>query len=119
MFKVLKDSVTDERYIGNLIAKKSEVIKTYDRCLDSINQWIDEKQKVEEERIRREKEGKATKTTSEPKKVVRKMVNKQKAMSVRFDKPMLETKEDVEKYITALRSQLLEYIDHDSNIMLN
>ena len=119
IFEALRISIQDGRFIGNLLAKKTDVIDSYDKCIDSINRWIDEKQKAEEERIRRGKEDDKSKTPPTPKKVVRKMVNKQKAMSVQFDKPMLETKEDVEKYITALRSKLMEYIDHDSNIMLN
>ena len=121
MFEALRTSIMNERYIGNVLAKESDVTKAYDRCLESINQWIDQKQKEEEERIRREKESKGGESTPAPtpKKVVRKVVNKQKAMSVKFDKQMLETKDDVEEYISALRSQLLEYIDHDNNIMLN
>ena len=104
MLEALNTSVKNERYIGNLLAKESDVTKAYDRCLDSINQWIDQK-KEEEERIRSEKEvnGGNSMPPSAPKKVVRKMVNKQKAMSVQFDKPMLETKDDVEEYISALR----------------
>ena len=40
-------------------------------------------------------------------------------MTVSFDKPILETKEDVEKYVAALKEQLLRYIDQNNNIMLN
>ena len=40
-------------------------------------------------------------------------------MAVSFDKPILETKEDVEKYVDALKAQLMQYIEQNNNIMLN
>ena len=53
-----------------------------------------------------------------PKKV-RKVVNRQKAMTVSYSKPMLETKEDVEDYIDSLRKKLMGYIDNETSIMLS
>lgn len=123
MFESLKISIKDERYIGNLLAQKDNVNKAYNRCLESIPQWLEEKQNEEDELIRRKQEtiGKGVEKAlpPTPKKVIRKFVNLQKAMTVKFGKPMLETKEDVEDYINTLRSQLLEYIDKNNNIMLN
>jgi hypothetical protein len=120
IFEVLKANAKEERYIGNLIAIKGDVSKAYDRCLDSINHWMEKKQ--EEERRRQQatqQTGGQTTTTHATTKIVHKVVKKEKAMTVSFDKPILETKEDVEKYVAALREQLLRYIDLNNNIMLN
>lgn len=123
MFEAISSTLAGERFIGNLLAKKEDVNKAYDRCLASINQWIDEKQKEEEERIRKaqnaEVKGGETTPHPAPQRTMRKIVNKQKAMTVAFGKPMLENRQDVEDYIKALRSQLLDYIDKNNNIMLN
>jgi hypothetical protein len=120
IFEVLKAQANEERYIGNLIAIKGEVSKAYDRCLDSINHWVEDKQ--EEERRRQQavqQTGGQTSATHTAPKIVHKVVKKEKAMTVPFDKQVLETKEDVEKYVAALKEQLMHYIDQNNNIMLN
>jgi hypothetical protein len=40
-------------------------------------------------------------------------------MNVQFSKNVLETKEDVEAYIEALKARLLGFIDQNKNIMLH
>ena len=40
-------------------------------------------------------------------------------MNVQFSKNVLETKDDVEEYINALRERLLGFINQDKNIMLH
>lgn len=120
IFEVLKVKAKEERYIGNLIAIKGDVSKAYDRCLDSINHWVEEKQAEERRRQQvAQQTGGQTTTTHTVTKIVHKVVKKEKAMTVPFDKPILETKEDVEKYVAALKEQLLRYIDQNNNIMLN
>ncbi|MGL5938288.1 MAG: BREX system P-loop protein BrxC, partial [Phocaeicola sp.] len=114
-FETYKSLAQEERYIGNLIAKKDEVTKEYNKSIEAINKWIEE----EEERKHQEAEKKGGSNPPPPEKKVRKMVNKQKAMSVPFEKPLLETKEDVEAYVESLRKQLLKYIEQNNNIMLN
>ena len=121
MFDVLKVKVKEERYIGNMIALKGDVNKAYDKCIESINRWIDEKQ--EEERRRQQaaqqtSSGKVTSPSTQSR-VIHKVVKKERAMNIQFEKQVLETKEDVEKYISALKEQLMHYIDQNNNIMLN
>ena len=120
IFEVLKAKAAEERYIGNLVAIKEEASNAYDRCLDLINHWVEEKQ--EEERRRQQtaqQTGEQTMPSLTSTKIVHKVVKKEKAMMVHFDKPVLETKEDVEKYVAALKEQLLRYINQNNNIMLN
>jgi hypothetical protein len=119
IFEVLKVKAKEERYIGNLIAIKGDVSKAYDRCLDSINHWVEEKQEERRRQQATQQTGEQSTTTHATTKIVHKIVKKEKAMTVSFDKPILETKEDVEKYVAALKEQLLRYIDQNNNIMLN
>ena len=46
-------------------------------------------------------------------------VRKEKAMNLAWDKQVLESQEDVEAYVDALRQQLLSLIKQNKNIMLN
>lgn len=123
MFEVLKSKAQSERYIGNLIAMNNQVTDTYNKCLDSINHWIEEKQKAQEEEARKkaQQQNGDGHTIAQPNTphVIHKVVSKQKAMAVTFDKPVLETKEDVEKYVDALKTQLMHFIEQNNNIMLN
>ncbi|MDE7465373.1 MAG: BREX system P-loop protein BrxC [Muribaculaceae bacterium] len=124
IFSAMKEGAEKERFIGNLIANQSEVVKNYDRVLDSINRWVEENNKESESDKEEKKEGKdtgaGTGSGSKPKPhKVRKVVNRQKAMTVSYPKPMLETKEDVEAYISSLRKQLMGYIDNETSIMLS
>ena len=40
-------------------------------------------------------------------------------MNISFGKPMLETEEDVNAYLEALRTKMMSYINQNKNIMLN
>lgn len=115
LFAAISSNIATERYIGNLKAMLNTVNEKYDLCLDSINKWVEE---AEEERKRQEQNGGGGQTPP-PTRTVRKIVNKQKAMSVSFSKPMLETADDVEEYVAKLKEQLLDYIHQNKNIMLN
>lgn len=116
MFSTLTAHVPEERFIGNLLALKSKVNESYDNCLDSINKWVEE---AEEERKRKAAAAAGAGTPPPPPtRVVKVVVQKEKAMKVDFHKNMLETKEDVEEYIDALRTKLLGYIDQNKNIVL-
>ena len=53
-----------------------------------------------------------------PARVVKVVVQKEKAMAIDFHKNILESKEDVDEYINALRKQLLDYIEKNKSIML-
>lgn len=117
-FKVLSDAAEKERYIGNLKAMTGKVEKSYQQSFDSINKWVEEEVKRQEEE-KQKKTSQDDKEKPAPHKVVKVVVQKERAMSVHFEKPLLETKEDVEKYVTKLKEQLLRYIDNNKNIMLN
>ena len=119
-FKVLSDAAEKERYIGNLKAMTGKIEDFYQQSFDSINKWVEEEAKRQEEAKQKETskdDEDKKKTTSH--KVVKVVVQKERAMSIAFEKPVLETKEDVEKYVAKLKEQLLRYIDNDKNIMLN
>ena len=116
MFTILKKKAETERYIGNLIAMSSEIANAYERCITSINQWVEDAA----ERKRKEEEKKGNGGGQQPpQRPVKTYVNKNSAMNVSFSKNVLETKEDVETYIEALKARLLGYIDQNKNIMLN
>ena len=116
MFTILKKKAETERYIGNLIAMSSEIANAYERCITSINQWVEDAA----ERKRKEEEKKGNGGGQQPpQRPVKTYVNKSSAMNVSFSKNVLETKEDVETYIEALKARLLSYIEQNKNIMLN
>ncbi len=116
MFIILKKKAETERYIGNLIAMSSEIANAYERCITSINKWVEEAA----ERKRKEEEMKGNGGGQQPpQRPVKTYVNKNSAMNVSFSKNVLETKEDVEAYVEALKARLLGYIDQNKNIMLN
>lgn len=128
IFTAMKKGAEEERFIGNLIANQSEVTRAYNRVLDSINSWVEQNNKDDESDPSSgsgEADGSgstgATGTGgshTKPRKV-RKVINRQKAMTVNYSKPMLETKEDVEAYLDSLRKQLMRYIDNETSIMLS
>ncbi len=123
VFELLEAKLKEERFIGNIIAMAGAINKAYDNCINSINHWIDEKRKAEEaaraETSGVQSAGGGSSQPATPVKKIKKVVNKQKAMTVHFGKPVLESKEDVERYIELLKKQLLEYINKDNNIMLS
>lgn len=54
-----------------------------------------------------------------PTRPIKTVVRKDKAMKVDFDKQVLETEEDVDRYLAVLRKEMLSYIHQNKNIMLN
>ena len=116
IFTVLKKNAEGERYIGNLIAMGSDIANAYDRCITSINNWVEaaERKRKEEE----EKKGQGG-GQQPPQRPVKTYVKKSSAMNVVFSKNVLETREDVEAYVEVLKARLLSYIDQNKNIMLN
>lgn len=115
MFEALKLSAKDERYIGNIIAMCSDngnINAAYDNCLTSINRWV----KAAADKKAQEETG-GGKTN--PPRQVKTYVKKQSAMNVPFAKNVLETKEDVEAYVEALKQKLLGFIGQNKNIMLH
>lgn len=116
MFAALKANAQNERFIGNLIAMDNEVIGAYNRCLKSINEWVEAA--AEAERRRQQQAGGGSIATP-PAKPVKTYVTHSSAMNVPFSKDKLETREDVEAYVEALKQRLLGYIDQNKNIMLH
>lgn len=116
MFAALKANAQSERFIGNLIAMNSDVTNAYDRCLKSINDWVEAAAEAERQRQANAAGGNSATPPARP---VKTFVNKQSAMNVQFSKNVLETKEDVEAYVEALKARLLGFIDQNKNIMLH
>lgn len=119
-FGILTNKAKEERYIGNLKAMKSEVDQAYDNSVKAINAWVEQEAKRNAE--------KATSSTGDennkkpnmpPTRPIKTVVRKDKAMKVDFDKQVLETEEDVDRYLAVLRKEMLSYIHQNKNIMLN
>lgn len=115
MFAALKSKAKDERFIGNLIAMDKEVTNAYNRCLTSINEWVEAAAEAER-RLQQAGGGSIATTPSRP---VKTYVTHSSAMNVPFSKDKLETREDVEAYVEALKERLLGFIDQNKNIMLH
>ena len=115
MFTTLQAAAQNERYIGNIIAMKDKINIAYDNCLKSINTWVEAAAEAERKRQEKAAGGGATPTPARP---VKTYVNRQSAMNVSFSKSVLETKEDVEAYIEALKDRLMGFINQNKNIML-
>ena len=113
MFAVLKAKAENGHFIGNLIAMGEEIGKAYETCLASINKWVKE---AAERKAQQQKGTGGQQPAARP---VKTYVNKASAMNVQFSKNVLETKDDVEEYVNALRERLLGFIDQDKNIMLH
>ena len=113
IFAALKAKAENERFIGNLIAMSEEVNNKYDQCISSINKWVKE---AAERKALQQAAGGGQQPPTRP---VKTYVNKTSAMNVQFSKDILETKEDVEAYIEALKARLLGFINQDKNIMLH
>lgn len=93
-FENLKRRAAEERFIGNLMALSAEIDRQFNSSMQAINRWMEEKNR-------------------------KPMVKKSEAMNIPFDKPMLETEEDVNAYLEALRTKMMSYINQNKNIMLN
>ena len=76
------------------MALSAEIDRQFNSSMQAINRWTEEKNR-------------------------KPMVKKSEAMNISFGKPMLETEEDVDAYLTALRAKMMSYINQNKNIMLN
>ena len=110
MFTVLMTNVENERYIGNLIAMSGNITEAYERCIRSINEWVET---AEAERKRQE--DKESNLADKPHRPVKTYVNKSSAMNVDFSKNILETTDDVEAFIEALKTRLMGFIKQNKN----
>lgn len=111
-FSILSDNAKEERFIGNLKAMKSDIDRAYENSLKSINKWV-------EDEANKASKPQDNGTVPPPPTPVKTFVRKESAMNVSFNKPMLETEEDVDAYLTALRAKMMSYINQNKNIMLN
>lgn len=129
IFNAMKEGARQERFIGNLIAYANQVNDRYNTCLDTINRWVDEANRAAEAAAAAAASSEtsssassgttSTSTSARSSRPMKKAVNKQRAFSVAYPKPMLESKEDVDTYLAALRTRLMGLIDENTNIMLN
>ena len=114
-FSILSDNAKDERFIGNLKAMKSDIDHAYENSLKSINKWVED----EANKPVTPPAGGGNTPPVQPATPVKTFVRKESAMNIPFDKPMLETEEDVNAYLEALRTKMMSYINQNKNIMLN
>ena len=127
MFSLLSSKEKEERFIGNLKGMKEDVEKAFSKCLESINTWVEEATSATDT----QPDGSGATgsgtgdsntngshpTPPQPKPKI--AVRKEKAMNLAWNKQVLESQEDVEAYVDALRQQLLSLIKQNKNIMLN
>ena len=114
--KTLSDNAKEERFIGNLKAMKSDIDHAYENSLKSINKWVED----EANKPATPPAGGGTNTPpTKPATPVKTFVRKESVMNIPFGKPMLETEEDVNAYLEALRTKMMSYINQNKNIMLN
>lgn len=111
-FSILSENAKEERFVGNLKAMKSDIDRAYENSLKSINKWV-------EDEANKASKPQDNGTVPPPPTPVKTFVRKESAMNVSFNKPMLETEEDVDAYLTALRAKMMSYINQNKNIMLN
>ena len=114
-FSILSDNAKEERFIGNLKAMKSDIDHAYENSLKSINKWVED----EANKPVTPPAGGGNTPPVQPATPVKTFVRKESAMNIPFDKPMLETEEDVNAYLEALRTKMMSYINQNKNIMLN
>lgn len=114
-FSILSDNAKEERFIGNLKAMKSDIDRAYENSLKSINKWVEDEANTPVT----PPAGGGNTPHVKPATPVKTFVRKESAMNVSFNKPMLETEEDVNAYLEALRTKMMSYINQNKNIMLN
>ena len=114
-FSILSDNAKEERFIGNLKAMKSDIDHAYENSLKSINKWVED----EANKPVTPPAGGGNTPPVQPATPVKTFVRKESAMNIPFDKPMLETEEDDNAYLEALRTKMMSYINQNKNIMLN
>lgn len=125
MFDLLSEKEKNEKFIGNLYSMKEKVEEDFDKCLDSINKWVDEaerKRQEEKDKHQGGSNGGSTGSASNKPDVhvrsSRTLVKRDKAMDIPFGKQMLENHADVDAYIQALKKRLLDLVDNNTNILL-
>ena len=106
---------------------KEDVEKAFSKCLESINTWVEEATSATDTQpdgsgatgsgTGDSNTNGSRSTPPQPKPKI--AVRKEKAMNLAWNKQVLESQEDVEAYVDALRQQLLSLIKHNKNIMLN
>ena len=94
---------------------KSDIDRAYENSLKSINKWVED----EANKPVTPPAGGGNTPPVKPATPVKTFVRKESAMNVSFNKPMLETEEDVNAYLEALRTKMMSYINQNKNIMLN
>lgn len=115
-FSILSNNAKEERFIGNLKAMKSGIDRAYENSLKLINKWVED----EANKPVTPPAGGGTNTPPiKPATPVKTFVRKENVMNIPFGKPMLETEEDVNAYLEALRTKMMSYINQNKNIMLN
>lgn len=119
LFKVLVDKAKSERYIGNLIAMEQQVSVAEQKSIETVNRWVNEEKERQQKPNPTPAGGGDCTPLPTPTHKVKTVVQKTTAMKVDFAKPRLETSEDVEQYVDALRTKLMHYIKEEKYIMLN
>lgn len=132
MFGLLSSKEKEERFIGNLKGMKEEVENAFSKCFESINTWVEEATSATDTQPdgsgatgfgatgsgTADSQTNGSRSTSpQPKPKI--AVRKEKAMNLAWNKQVLESQEDVEAYVDALRQQLLSLIKQNKNIILN
>lgn len=123
-FEKYRNKIQYERFIGNIIAFQVTINNDFNGTIDKINYLVEQQEKEEKERIEREKLKAQQKGVSAPQppsyqaKTSKKVVGKA-ALDITYTKNILSTKEDVEKYVEELKKHLLQYIDNNTDIILN
>ena len=104
-FEAALTDITAERFIGNLRAKSGfTTVETYQKQLEWMNQLANPPEPV--------KLGK----TEPPKPRI--VFVPRDSVKVQFNKPQLETPQDVEDYVAALKQQYLKIIESEKRISL-
>ena len=109
-FEKAAKEIDQERFIGNIRSKKHYINnELYQRQLEKMTAIVNPPKPVKEEDL----------DGDTPKPTVQRIafVNKN-SVKVNFKKPALETKQDVEDYLAALKEQYFRIIDEDKRISL-
>jgi hypothetical protein len=104
-FEAAVNEISGERFIGNIRAKAGFTnSETYQKQLEWMNQWANPPKPAEPGSI----------VPPKP----RIVFVPRDSVKVPFKKPQLETQQDVEDYVEALKQQYLRIIDQDKRISL-
>ena len=104
-FETAVNEISGERFIGNIRSKASFTnSETYQKQLEWMSQWANPPKPAEPG------------STAPPKPRI--VFVPRDSVKVPFKKPQLETQQDVEDYVEALKQQYLRIIDQDKRISL-